>query len=558
MIGGFVLNSLDDRYSHETMAGNNWSEIIKGNVVSGSFNSKFQNLGIVGIRFDNLDRINNDEIEFRIKESNHETWDYSSIYKTDQFQKDRIFPFGFPTVTNSKDIQYYYEIESMRGATGSAVKISTKQPTVIVRSVFTKKMLLSDVRLMFYFVTNKIINIFGDVEFSHNFIVYSLPLFIYLVSEYLGQSLLFPFTTTLLLLLVDVFWMRTFIGFMQISIIYSWMILIKKHKVGAKVSSVFSALILIMVILLAFLEKINQSDKAAFWVYVFLGISIVSQYTGLITKTSVEISSKHFWNSYFIQLKHSFMFIYLIAKGDIIVSTRKIEANITGNEKSARAIALMISRLGGPVVKTYLLSSRVIAYVIIGFVRLIKIVYKYGPYAISLWLVYWLYKQIIGYFNFYLDYFMDNQVDIFWNSAGKYFVLVGVFSLLSFFLLQRKKDMRTKSFIAIIILIISFKINQGIFNTVTPYRDNVKIWRINPQETGEPWVDVTVRGRNFGEMPFKGKVFIGGIEQRVVSWSRKEIVFRTNPLFTKTGFVTIKTAQGKESDTYYFTYTGNR
>ena len=99
---------------------------------------------------------------------------------------------------------------------------------------------------------------------------------------------------------------------------------------------------------------------------------------------------------------------------------------------------------------------------------------------------------------------------------------------------------------------------QTLFNQATPYRDDVKIWAVGPNETSEPWVDVRITGRNFGEMPFVGQIYIDGVEQRVMDWNKNEIVFRTNPLTNRSGRLVVRGYNKSISNTVNFIYTGNR
>ena len=110
----------------------------------------------------------------------------------------------------------------------------------------------------------------------------------------------------------------------------------------------------------------------------------------------------------------------------------------------------------------------------------------------------------------------------------------------------------------IVILYLCTVIAQSVFDRSTPYRDDLKIWSVSPNETAEPWVDVTITGRNFGEMPFIGKVYIDGVEQRIMRWKKDEIIFRTNPLTTRSGRLAVRGLSKAVSNAVTFVYTGNR
>ena len=60
-------------------------DLFAGNQISQEFQSPYDNLGIVSLRFKTFNRINNDTLTFRLKEKDNPNWLYSAYYKTDQF-----------------------------------------------------------------------------------------------------------------------------------------------------------------------------------------------------------------------------------------------------------------------------------------------------------------------------------------------------------------------------------------------------------------------------------------------------------------------------------------
>lgn len=88
----------------------------------------------------------------------------------------------------------------------------------------------------------------------------------------------------------------------------------------------------------------------------------------------------------------------------------------------------------------------------------------------------------------------------------------------------------------------------------TNFVGDIKIFSLSIPETSEAWVDIVVYGKNFKDKPFIGKLYIDGVEQRVISWTDQAITFRTNPQTTKTGMITIVTTQNKKSNSIDFKY----
>jgi hypothetical protein len=158
-------------------------ELLKGQKLQGTFTANDNYLGQVSVRFYNFDRINPDSVIFRIKEQGQNNWYYQGTYKTDQFQPDMLFPFGFPVINNSKGKTYSFEVESLNGLPEHSIGISTVAPLGATLYQYPKKLLLSSPRTFVkFFVNNKIkkIQINGQTFVAFgiylNFIILSLLL----------------------------------------------------------------------------------------------------------------------------------------------------------------------------------------------------------------------------------------------------------------------------------------------------------------------------------------------------------------------------------------------
>lgn len=83
-----------------------------------------ENFGIVGVKFDTGGKSIQGEISFTLSEEGSDSHLYKNTYKTDQFQHQSYFPFGFPLVINEKENVYEFELEMlsyMEPATLSAI-----------------------------------------------------------------------------------------------------------------------------------------------------------------------------------------------------------------------------------------------------------------------------------------------------------------------------------------------------------------------------------------------------------------------------------------------------
>jgi hypothetical protein len=97
--------------------------ILKGEVYQQSFLSTADSFGIIAVKFSNNNKINQDLLTFRIKEENDKDWFYENQYKTDQFQNNQFFTFGFPKIDNAQGKTFVFEIESRLGLEDDSVSL---------------------------------------------------------------------------------------------------------------------------------------------------------------------------------------------------------------------------------------------------------------------------------------------------------------------------------------------------------------------------------------------------------------------------------------------------
>jgi len=128
-------------------------KILKGEVYKQSFLSTSDSFGIVGVKFSNNNKINNDVLTFRIKEEGEESWFYENHYKTDQFQNNQFFTFGFPKITEATNQKFVFEIESIAGTNEDSVSIFlTSDKDVVFKLIKeepAKKLISQDLKIRF-------------------------------------------------------------------------------------------------------------------------------------------------------------------------------------------------------------------------------------------------------------------------------------------------------------------------------------------------------------------------------------------------------------------------
>lgn len=140
-------------------------KLLKGERITGEFKAKNNNLGIILALFNTYNKINDDYLQFKIKEVGSSDWYYSNKYKVDQFQNNQYFPFGFPEINDSKGKTYQIEIESLSGVDGNSVQAVINKPFLSEYS-FPKVYLLEHKKEIPLFILSKIGSFFGHISLN--------------------------------------------------------------------------------------------------------------------------------------------------------------------------------------------------------------------------------------------------------------------------------------------------------------------------------------------------------------------------------------------------------
>jgi hypothetical protein len=258
------------------------SQLLKGESITGKFKAKHSQLGIVAVRFNNKKKIVDDTLVFRIREKDSAHWYYENIYKTDQFQNDQLFPFGFPKILSSHNKEFEFEIESLRGTQKNAVTLSSKDPSVIAYYNFTPQTLLTSNFEIIEFIQKKFISMLSPLEVI--FLVIS-PLLLFIFTKYFFITdikrigiLLLLLVTFLYIFTLGIFLPGNNVSNSSITVALSivWISFILFFRVESKVWFGMSALLLIVVssILIIF-KRPDIADRGAMLAYIFLIIGFV-------------------------------------------------------------------------------------------------------------------------------------------------------------------------------------------------------------------------------------------------------------------------------------------
>jgi len=101
--------------------------LLKGEKIVGKFKATEDNLGVMLLKFIKLGN-GTDTLVLRLKEEGNQAWYYENKYYGELFQENEHYPFGFPSIPNSKNKTYLVEVESTSGKPQNAVALSESKP----------------------------------------------------------------------------------------------------------------------------------------------------------------------------------------------------------------------------------------------------------------------------------------------------------------------------------------------------------------------------------------------------------------------------------------------
>ena len=489
-----VLN-LDYRGISDQLISTRSGDLLRGDVVRGTFSTPYDNLGLISIRFYNQDRDSDDILVFRIKEDGRKKWYYEAQYKTDQFLPHQLFSFGFPIINDSSGKTYDFELESLMGATGSGILIDRKIPVFIAKSSFNKDVLLGDKTKLSTFIFNKSINMLGDENTIVNLISFFLPLIVFFIFVF-SKGIGFQFLTsiTILFIIYDTLFLQDSYDAYLLTVMFLWGLTCSRFRFESKISAIFALIYLVFTPILLLLKQEAMAEKTTTWAYLFLSATVVQQIYEIKKHPKNRFTPEKFKNNLFkFNLNQRNFFLRLV-------------------KHTFKPIVLIIT--------TYLL-------------------YRFGQRVFQSLLLYQLFFP-----NGYLTKFL---VDILLPN-----IILLISSFFIFFKLN--KHFKKPLFLSLLTTLVIFISSTSIIDQATKFRDYPIIIFIAPNNVIEAWADITIEGKNFGDQPFQGKVLLNEEEQRIMNWTDTRIIFRTNPQTMKSGMLRVETTKNGVTDKLQFNY----
>lgn len=508
-----IINS---QYKKENLIDYKNTPLIKNTKITGKFYSKFDNLGTLAFRFNTQARINEDVVEFRIKEENTQEWYYQNKYNTNQFQPGELFPFGFPIITDSKNKTYLFEIESLAGEDQNSVIVDIKNSAIFIAKHQFPLNKLGVIEWIKY-LPIKTINLFADKNFIFYFVAYFSPIFLFISHQASKKSKGFLGVLLIAMFFDVIFTPQYHSDFYTLTIFIYWLYYAYKHKLKSEITI---SIIIILLILDGFLiNNLNalQAEKASIWIYLL------------------------FINTIFQK---------------IIFFVKKRHLNIGLNEVVCSPIKKVI-KFSREVLDNQDIHLKVIGIKIAGR-RLKRIIFIIFQTSLIIFLIHTFHQKIkftLSQIELYKLFFPKTVIKTFFFDVGFYLILIYLLSIAIFiFIIIHFKSLSLKLILLTLFSLSVFKVNNYLLETSTSqFSSDIIINSVNPSKA-TLWDEVIIKGTNFKGLPFAGKVLIDDQEQHILVWDENKIIFITDPTKTKSGKLKVVDHKNNESDEIDFEY----
>jgi hypothetical protein len=286
-------------YNHRGVIDQHLNEpLLRGQKITGTFEARENNLGIVAIRFQLRSRIpfaQEDDLVFRLKEKGSDDWYYESLYKSGLTYDVPFLPFGFPIIEDSKGKIYQFELESLKGNRRNAVIVSGQYPQLQSKYVGDLGEIKSNPGALLEYFKQKYIGALDNPSVVFSSMIYSLPLLFYLTwITGLIHKLLKPFSkqitwirqklsllrtheailifsgTLYFLVLIDIFIFQLINDVAYIVVVATWIYLSRRMEAKIKLSFLVGLTILLITAISNTLGLEAVAEKSAAWAFMFL------------------------------------------------------------------------------------------------------------------------------------------------------------------------------------------------------------------------------------------------------------------------------------------------
>lgn len=274
---------------------------VTSNTWKGEFKAVEDYMGIIVIEFKQVEAPIAESLIFKIKEKGQTEWWVINEYDTRQFYYLNEYPVGFPLIPDSDGKSYEFEFILAREENIDNF-FESLEPILITKHKFPVNVLIKEPREAINFFVNKVSFAVQSGRFKNNSVLYLFPLFLYLVyltGDCLGfwrskvflelrSTRLFLFLAKhfslldsvyalaiLTLLSIDIYILFNQFSILTIFIILAWIGYLIKSRNQFFVSFFIVFILSILAIFFYVTGFINNLNKSADWIYIFLMIGTV-------------------------------------------------------------------------------------------------------------------------------------------------------------------------------------------------------------------------------------------------------------------------------------------
>lgn len=304
--------------------------------INGEIYSKYSNLGSIVLSF-NRPATNKGNFTFKLQEKGSKKVHYRVVYSLSDVYYLPAFPFGFPTIENSKNKIYLYSL------TPHNLSLKKGGITYVLIYSFDKSSLLKG-NTFFQYVEGKRNQYINELIDSKNIIFFILPVLIYILFSIIKSvlksnfenseiylhfiSLIHPFFLTLFIyIFFDIVFTATPQTDTAIIIVSAlWSILIFTYRYSYKKSLVFALLFFFISPIFSYANMGISAEKSAMWAYIFMVIGVIHAF--------IEIKRQNVQTKFDIEEKLHVFLKNIVLIEDMIwslcrkISIKKFESKI--------------------------------------------------------------------------------------------------------------------------------------------------------------------------------------------------------------------------------------
>lgn len=254
------------------------SELLAGEKIKGKFKASDKGLSAIAVRINTFQRKNTDEVVFRLRKENDETWYFEKTYNADSFTNEVFFLFDFPKIIDSDKQTFYFELESIRGRGGNAIAVSKFWPVFRIYYQPLAKENLKKFAQFNSYLLKKANSLLDSSDFRFSLILSFSFFILYLAFLFLPKISQIAYLTIFVFLLF-VFWemfytVRNY-DFNYLILSFLWLIINRFFGFNGKLSVWLGILFLFFCSIFLLLGNEMLAEKTSVWAYLFLLVGVI-------------------------------------------------------------------------------------------------------------------------------------------------------------------------------------------------------------------------------------------------------------------------------------------